>query len=340
MQSVHIAAAVFGLWLIVALPIGLWTTAWEMIAAASTRDVETPGISTRMKRSTDLAKLGGPAVLAVLAGAMVNFGVSWILSGDGKDQGLGVLLIFGSILLAMLGSVGIAWLLSAGGYSPNTFSALRADIKEGADRDRLEAQNKEWKGILERLESRMLLSVFQVTSSRTADDSTSPDFDAARLAFPEASRFKNFVTPKKAARTAEKNVLLGYSSRWPTRWIIRNWILGTSILAVGIPILAIVILRPEARYSASVLVLAVVLLTVGYFLNRLRKRTFVIASIRRHSIFLAQKQDCDELLEKSRAGVIAARLALSLAEPVARSGVAQDPELSRGIIRRFWNWLW
>jgi len=337
MESVYIAGVVFALWGIFVLPTSLWTVAWEVVAATSTKDVETPGITTRVKRFTDLAKVGGPAVLAVLAGAMVNFGVSWILSGNVNDQLLGAFFIFGSVVLAMLGSLGIVWLLSAGGYSPNSFSALRADIQEGAEGDHLPTKIANWIGILERLQARMLAMSFQVTSSKAGDKTDFRNFDVARLTFPGNSPWKNFFAFSKVARTAEKFVLSDYSSVWCVRWHLKNWILWASLVCAGTPIVALIFIPPEASYSAAVLLLALMVMSIGHLLNRLRRRAFAIASTRRYGIFRTQEQQCVELLQRSRARVAENQIAEDTASEIASTS---GTGAARGLVRRTWDWLW
>jgi hypothetical protein len=330
MSGSYLFSLGLAVWLIFALPLALWTLIWEIRVAWSVRDVETPGLADRVRRFTTTAKIGGPAVLAVLVGTGVNFGTTWISSGDESDARNGILVIFVSVVVAMFGGAGIARLIYAGGYTPGSLSALRADMQEPSLEDLDQSHVENWKTSLERLDRRIAVSSFEIGSEKITDSTQlAVALGSASDSLARRPTVRRFLRLASEARSDERELTRAFRAEFPWRFRTKRWFFwGTVALsALVIPALFAIGWAPEGSLLLGGVVIAQ--LTVGFLISKYYWRAFTIASVRRSIIFQEQKSQCQELL-------------ISAQEFVEAKLVSAERETTdrRGLVRRMWSFIW
>jgi hypothetical protein len=330
MSGSYLFSLGLAVWLIFALPLALWTLIWEIRVARSVRDVETPGLADRVRRFTTTAKIGGPAVLAVLVGTGVNFGTTWILSGDDLQARFGIFTILISVVIAMFGSAGIARMIYAGAYTPATLSALRADMQEPSLEDLDPSHVENWKTSLERLSRRIAVTSFEIGSEKTTDSTRlATALSSASGSFSRRPTFRRFLKLAPDARFDELRLTHAFRAEFPRRFLMKRWFFWSSV-AASLPIIPALISigwAPEGSLLLGGVVIAQ--LTVGFLISKYYWRAFTIASVRRSIIFQEQKSQCQELL-------------MSAQEFVEAKLVSAERETTdrRGLARRMWAFIW
>jgi hypothetical protein len=317
-------------WFIFALPFAIWLSIWDVRSALKVKDETSMAWASREQRFQSTAKFGGPAVLAVIVGVVVNLGSDAISSGDTLQVLWGSVAILMSVIVAMFGSAGVTWLVYSTQYAPNSFSTIRADIIDAISGHREpNGRIDVWREAIERVQGRMVADAFGLFFRSTKNESALRDILAqTKMIVPEEPSLRDIVLPSRALRVSNSAICGAFRRTWRFRAVGNHWF---SIFSGAVALSSVqALLDPNwTTFDRGIIVGidALVFLTAIVW-NKFHSRAVTVGAARRYSVYEKQLSDCLELLDSY------------VTQEEGRKKPAPNQLQDRGAIRRLWAVIW